>query len=257
MYQPERLNKKMSFTVPVLIYHHVNPHAGDTVTVTPEVFEAQMAFLVKSGFTTLSIDELMEALAKGQKIGKKAVVLTFDDGWLDNYLYAIPVLKRLKFRASFFIITGRVDASSNGRVKLFSEIPLHEAAKACIQSGESARVVLDWDLIRGLEGDGLFRCYSHTVSHRRCAELSSEELQIELVESRLRIESELGRACPYLCWPYGSYSDDTIRTAQESGYTGLFTTDNGFCGPASDPLKIERIEVRNSVAWMQELFAMI
>jgi len=247
----------MSFTVPVLIYHHVNPHSGDTVTVTPEVFEAQMVYLARSGFTTISIDDLMGALCKGQEINNRAVVLTFDDGWLDNYLYAIPVLKRLKFHASFFIVTGRIDASSNGRVKLFSAIPLHEAAKACIQSGESARVVLDWDLIREIEEDGLFRVYSHTVSHRRCAELSSIELLNELVESKLRIESELGRACPYLCWPYGSYTDDTIKAAQESGYAGLFTTDNGFCGPASDPLRIKRIEVENSVAWMQECFALI
>src|SRR6185369_2192048 len=245
----------MSFTVPVLIYHHINSHSGDTVTVTPEVFEAQMAFLVKSGFTTLSIDDLMEALSKGQKISKKAVVLTFDDGWLDNYLYAIPVLKRLKFHASFFIITGRVDSSSNGGIRDFSDIPLHEAAKVCIQSGESNRVVLDWDLIRSIEEDELFRFYSHTVSHRRCAELTRAELINELVESKLRLESELGRACPYLCWPYGSYTDDTIKAAEESGYTGLFTTDNGFCDPASDPLRIKRIEVKRSVAWIREFLA--
>jgi len=247
----------MSFTVPVLIYHHINPHAGDTVTVTPEVFEAQMAFLAQSGFTTLSIDDLMRSLCRGEELNYKAVVLTFDDGWLDNYLYAIPVLKRLKFRVTFFIITGRVDASSNGRAKLFSDIPLHETAKACIQSGDSARVVLDWDLIRGIEEDGLFRFYSHTVSHHRCAELSRLELLNELIESKLRIESELGQACPYLCWPYGSYTDDTIKAAQESGYTALFTTDNGFCDPSSDPFRIKRIEVKNSVAWMQNCFAKI
>src|SRR6185369_7355560 len=252
MYLPERLKNKMSFTVPVLIYHHINSHTGDTVTVTPEVFEAQMAFLAQSGFTTLSIDALMGAFCKGREIGNKAVVLSFDDGWLDNYLYAIPVLKRLKFRATFFIITGRVDASSNGGVKLFSDIPLHEAAKAYIQSGEASRVVLDWDLIRNIEEDGLFSFYSHTVSHRRCAELSGTELLNELVESKHRIESELGRACPYLCWPYGSYTKETIKAARESGYTALFTTDYGFCGPSSDPFRIKRIEVKNSVAWMQE-----
>src|SRR5690349_7975701 len=134
----------MSFAVPVLIYHHINPHSGDTVTVTPEVFEAQMTFLARSGFTTLSLDDLMGALCKGQEISNKAVVLTFDDGWLDNYRFAIPLLKRLKFHASFFIITGRVDAASQGHVDLLADIPLHDEAKACIQSGESARVVLDW-----------------------------------------------------------------------------------------------------------------
>lgn len=245
----------MAFSVPVLIYHHINPHFGDTVTVTPEVFAAQMTLLARSGFTTLSLDDLMGALCSDQEVGGKAVVLTFDDGWLDNYRFAIPVLKELNFHASFFVITGRVDASSKGGVDLLSDIPLHEGAKAYIQSGESGRVVLDWDLIRSIEDDGLFRFYSHTVSHRRCAGLSSAELRKELVESKLRIESELGRACPYLCWPYGSYTYDAIVAAQESGYTGLFTTDNGFCDSSSDPLRIKRIEVKNSVEWLQDCIA--
>jgi peptidoglycan/xylan/chitin deacetylase (PgdA/CDA1 family) len=247
----------MAFTAPVLIYHHINPHSGDAVTVTPEVFAAQMGFLARSGFTTLSLDDLMGALYGDQEIGDKVVVLTFDDGWLDNYRFAIPVLKQLDFHASFFVITGRVDAASHGHVDLFFDVPLHEAAKACIQSGEAARVVLDWDLIRSIEEDGPFRFYSHTVSHRRCAELSSAELMAELVESKLRIESELGRPCPYLCWPYGSYNDDTIRAAQETGYTGLFTTDAGFCDATADPFRIKRIEVQNSVEWLQKCFTTI
>jgi len=242
----------MAFSAPVFIYHHINCHSGDTVTVTPEVFIAQMRFLARSGYSTLSLDELMGAICSHQEVGDKAVVLTFDDGWLDNYRFAIPVLKELNFQASFFVITGRVDASSKGGVDLLSDIPLHEAAKTCIQAGESGRVVLDWDLIRSVEGDGLFRFYSHTVSHRRCAGLSGAELRKELGESKLRIESELGRACPYLCWPYGSYTDDAIVAAQESGYTGLFTTDNGFCDSSSDPFRIKRIEAMNSVEWLQD-----
>jgi hypothetical protein len=93
----------MTISVHVLTYHHINPHAGDIVTVTPEVFAAQMDYLADSGFTTLSIDELMKFLRSGEATCNKAVVITFDDGWLDNYLYAVPVLKRLNFKASFFI----------------------------------------------------------------------------------------------------------------------------------------------------------
>ena len=183
----------MSFTVPVLIYHHINPNSGDIVTVTPEIFDAQMTFLARSGFTTISVDDLTRALCREQELDNKSVVLTFDDGWLDNYQFAIPVLKRLKFQAAFFIITDRVDASSNGRIKRFSDTPLHEAAKACIQSGDSARVVLDWDLIRSMEEEGLFRFYSHTVSHHKCAELSRTELLNELLGFH---EDKMGQYCP-------------------------------------------------------------
>jgi peptidoglycan/xylan/chitin deacetylase (PgdA/CDA1 family) len=112
-------------------------------------------------------------------------------------------------------------------------------------------------MVRSLDKEGLFSFYSHTVSHRRCAELSEAELLKELGESKFRVESELGRPCPYLCWPYGSYTGDTIRVAKEAGYTGLFTTDNGLCDQASDPLKVKRIEVQDSVAWLQEFLATI
>jgi peptidoglycan/xylan/chitin deacetylase (PgdA/CDA1 family) len=242
----------MTISVPVLTYHHINPHAGDIVTVTPEVFAAQMGYLADSGFTTLSIDELMKFLSSGEKICNKAVVVTFDDGWLDNYLYAVPVLKKLKFKASFFIITGRVDAASSGAAKNLSYVPTHEEAKACIQSSEAVRVVFDWDLVRSVGEDRLFSFYSHTVSHRRCAELARADLMNELAQSKWRVENELGRPCPYLCWPYGSFTDDTIKAAVECGYTGIFTTVDGFCDPATDPLSIMRIDVKNSVEWIRE-----
>ncbi len=247
----------MSPSIPVLIYHHINSHSGDTVTVTPDVFTDQMNFLAQAGYSTLSIDDLMNILRKGQKVSNKAVLITFDDGWLDNYLNAVPVLKKLRFKASFFIITGRVDAASNSRNRAVYDIPVHEVAKAFIRQGDAARVVLDWDTIRRVEENPFFRFYSHTVSHPRCAELSNNDLLDELSESKRRIESELGRPCPYLCWPYGSFTDNTIEAAKQSGYTGIFTTLEGFCDPVSDPLRIQRVEVMNSLEWMQDRLGLI
>ncbi|MBU4321267.1 MAG: polysaccharide deacetylase family protein [Nitrospinae bacterium] len=98
--------------IPVLMYHHINLHKWDMVTITPAVFEGQMEYLYKAGYRTLKIDELISYMSGGLALPQKAVVVTFDDGWLDNYIYAFPVLKKYKINAAVFLITNRVENAS-------------------------------------------------------------------------------------------------------------------------------------------------
>lgn len=237
-------------TVPVLIYHHINPHAGDTVTVTPEVFAAQMEFLREEGYQTLSVDELMESIQGGGNSSAKTVAITFDDGWLDNYLYALPVLTEYRFKATFFLITARVDAASDCGRMHGTEIPDHETSKRLILGGEAGKVVLDWNSVRELAAHKLFRFYSHSVNHQRCADLPIDELESELTGSKDRLESELGKECDYFCWPYGSFSCEGLKVVAKAGYKGAFTTIDGYCESGSDPFMVKRIEVKNSVQWL-------
>ena len=237
------------------MYHHIAPHPGDTVTVTPEVFAAQMRNLVAEGYRFLSADELDGHVSGIAPVQEKSVAITFDDGWLDNYRNAYPLLVELGIRATVFIITARVEAASLRRRGPTVRIPVHEEAKRLIVEGHAERVVLDWETIRAMKASGLVGFYSHTVSHRRCADLSPEELHFELTASKQVLERELGSPCPYLCWPYGSFSDTAVQAAREAGYRGLFTTVDGFCADASDPLLIRRIDVRDSVEWLRRRLA--
>ncbi len=237
--------------IPVLIYHHINPHAGDTVTVTPEIFTSQMRFLTDEGYQTLSIDELLEFINGNKIITQKAVVITFDDGWLDNFNYAVPILANHKFKAAFFIISARVDAASAKTSGPVVAVPNHEASKIMIESGQANCVVLDWQTIKSLESSGFYNFYSHTVNHFRCADLSDDELKVELAHSKARIEAELCRSCDYLCWPYGSFSPKAVKMAIDVGYKGFFTTVEGYCESGSDPFMIKRIEVMNSIEWFK------
>lgn len=234
------------------MYHHINPHAGDTVTITPAVFAAQMKFLHDEGYLTLSVDELIEFVSGTKTFAPKAVVITFDDGWLDNYLYAVPLLSRYQFKATFFIITGRVDSASLRERTLTADIPDHEDAKRLIANGRAELVVLDWETVNKMESSGLFSFFSHGVTHRKCADLSASELEAELARSKERLESALGRFCNYFCWPYGSFTDEAVLTAKKAGFTALFTTIDGFCESGSDLFMIKRIEVKDSVAGLKE-----
>jgi peptidoglycan/xylan/chitin deacetylase (PgdA/CDA1 family) len=239
--------------IPVLLYHHINPHRGDVVTVRPEVFAAQMGYLVEHGYRFLSADELVDHVRGVRPVEEKAVVLTFDDGWLDNYLHAYPLLLRLGLKATVFVVTARTDAASlrGCGCAYTTAVPLHEEAKRLIREGHAERVVLDWSTVRAMAGSGLVGFHSHTVNHRPCGQLSPGELVFELTESKRSLERELGSVSPYLCWPYGSFTDHAVDVARQIGYQALFTTIDSVCLPGSDPFRISRIEVQDSLEWLQ------
>jgi peptidoglycan/xylan/chitin deacetylase (PgdA/CDA1 family) len=234
------------------MYHHVSPHRGDTVTVTPEVFEGQMHHLGEAGYRTLTAGELLSFVSGELTLQGKAVVITFDDGWLDNYLYAFPVLKKYQLNATVFLITDRTDMASGRTATLPDRVPTHNESKALIEQGEAYRVALNWKLVGEMEGSGLVKFYSHTRSHRKCDTLSEKELLRELEESKRIMEEKLGRPCPYLCWPYGRYDQHALNTAKDVGYRGLFTTEHGVVQAGSDPFAIKRIVVKDNTEWFRK-----
>ena len=236
--------------VPVLMYHHVNPHQGDTVTVTPQTFEGQMEHLREAGFKTLKLDELMSYI-KGDMDIQKAVVITFDDGWLDNYLYAFPVIKKYGLNAVIFLVTDWVDTASSSISDIPGDVPGHSESKSLIRKGRSHEVVLNWELIGEMLQSGAVEFHSHTKSHRPCDQLSGDELLEELEGSKRAIEKNLG-PCPYLCWPYGKYDDTALDTARSSGYRALFTTRRGIVKTGSNPFEISRIVVKDNIRWFKK-----
>jgi len=249
--------------VPVLMYHHINPHKGDMVTITPEIFEGQMEYLHANGYKTLRIDELLSFINGNLILEQKAVVVTFDDGWLDNYLYAFPVLKKYKINSTIFIITNRTEQASEntpptsplnlrGEQRGGTAIPTHEESKRLIAEGQANKVVLNWDIIREMSDSGIVEFYSHTKSHAKCNSLPEKELVEELSESKEVIEKRLGRPCTYFCWPYGKYNAAAFNIAKDTGYKAIFTTKPGVVKANSDPLAINRIIVKDSVAWFKK-----
>jgi len=238
--------------IPVLMYHHVTNHPGDTVTVTPDVFAGQIECLAENGYRFLTCRELVGYVTGDQPVDEKAVLLTFDDGWLDYYINAFPVMERFRVKSTVFVITGRTDAASRVGCLIDTDSPVHETAKKQIQNGHAERVVLDWQTIHRMADSGLVSFYSHTVTHRRCAELADGELVRELKASKSVLERELGDVCDYLCWPYGNFDELTIQAALQAGYKAIFTTIDGFSQADSDPHRIKRIEVKDSIEWMKE-----
>ena len=136
---------KKALSVPVLMYHHVSEHKGALVTMTPENFESHAKFLAESGYKTLSLDEFF-AFKKGElELPKKSVLITFDDGWIDNYLVAYPILKKYSLKATIFVVTDWIERSSEDkRASNDIYIPNHNEGKR-LAYDEPASAVMNWD----------------------------------------------------------------------------------------------------------------
>jgi peptidoglycan/xylan/chitin deacetylase (PgdA/CDA1 family) len=141
--------------------------------------------------------------------------VTFDDGYLDNFEHAAPILRRHAIPAAFFVSTGIV-ASSNKFA--------HD-----IRRGNPAIPLMDWDHIRALRRWG-FTVGSHTVHHIDCASEPEELVREELARSREHLERELDVRAPVFAYPYGGKQHMTpqrLQLVREAGYVGCLSAYGG------------------------------
>ncbi|AHV91758.1 polysaccharide deacetylase family protein [Bordetella holmesii] len=241
--------------VPVLMYHHITP-AGGMIAATPEVFEAQIAALARAGYQSLSADQFAAYLA-GAAVPEKSVLITFDDGYLNNWVHAHPILAKHGMRAVIFLITGLIGdgparACSGQGLPLPADVD-HDASKRLIAEGRADEVMLRWSEVQAMRQAGTFEFHSHTHTHTRwdkvCgADLSANRQHIaqELADSRATLIQRLGNVSDHLCWPQGYFDVDYVQAAHAAGFRHLYTTDPlGQNRPGSNPAHIYRFAVRN------------
>ncbi|MEA3094539.1 MAG: hypothetical protein QOJ04_5881 [Caballeronia sp.] len=252
--------------VPVLMYHHVSPVAG-AVTVSPVHFADQMAMLAREGYTTLGAQAFSAYLA-GEPVPAKSVVLTFDDGYLDNWVHAHPVLARHGFTALGFLVSGWVSSGparpnaaaevTSTSAKSLPDLLGHSAAKAAIEAGESDRVVMRWSEIDAMRQAGTFEFHSHTHTHTRWDRVSANastkraSLRDDLLQARAALAHHLGDVSDHLCWPQGYFDTDYVEEAHAAGFRHLYTVEPGTNPRHGNPARILRLDVRDKpAAWLK------
>jgi len=215
-------------TVPILMYHLVTPQppsAFRKYTVTPQVFATQIRWLALAGYKTITLDDLLAA-RKGGSLPPRPVIITFDDGFRDCVEYAVPILQAHGFRAIFYLIAGLMGKDSEWlRAERGIELP-----------------ILGWPAARQLEADG-FECGTHSMSHPRLTDLEPEACRTELLESRHRLENQLGHSVSHMAYPYGSYNDTVRALAEECGYRSACSTRIGLSGANDDLFALHRVPV--------------
>ena len=210
----QKENCEQGVKVLVLNYHKIENN-NHSLSVPPWDFETQMKYLADHGYTSISPDELYAALAGEAKLPDSPVLITFDDGYRDNYENAFPILKKYKLKATIFVITDFL--------------------------GKRERY-LTWDQAREMEKHGI-SIQSHTVDHKPMTDLSDEQLRWELVESKKKAEAELGHEVSYVAYPTGTYNLHIAEMVREAGYKGAFTIKYGDVDAATNIYAIERVPI--------------
>jgi methionyl-tRNA formyltransferase/peptidoglycan/xylan/chitin deacetylase (PgdA/CDA1 family) len=230
-----RLGGRVPFAprVKVLLYHRVSDEARDNLTVGVGQFERHMA-LIRRHCHPVSIEEVM-SWDSVPRSSKPQVCITFDDGYLDNYAHAVPILERYQVPAAFFVSTGIV-----GTDRRFP----HD-----VRRGNSPIPVMQWDHLRAMRASG-FTIGSHSVSHIDCAGEPEEKVWQELVQSSADLQRELGLRKEELifAYPYGGRQHMTpkrLELVRRAGYRGCLSAYGG-----SNVGTVDRYNVmRSGVHW--------
>ena len=199
----------------ILMYHMISPHLPknkskfNRLRITPETFEKQLHWLHTHHWQTMTMAEIAEC----QTIPPKTVVLTFDDGYANNYIHAFPLLKRYNMKATIYIITERFHQNwaTDKDTKLSSDELNSEA-------------MLTHEMIHEMIDSGLIEIGSHTKHHVNLPTLSSEQQEEEIAQSKVIIEQQYGIICKSFAYPFGFFNTTSVSLVQKYGYTSAVTT---------------------------------
>ncbi len=220
-------------TLVVLMYHKVNGVDGNTVTVPPTAFDEQMAQVGELGYTVVPLDDVLDHYVDHRPLPERAVLITFDDGYLDNLDHAVPILQRHGYPAVLFAPIGYLGAK---RPLPHDE---HLAGRGIVNR------TLDWSQLAELEAGGV-RVESHGIGHRPLADLEVDEAAREITLSKLRLEEALGRPIRAFAYVKGSeahYRPVHLSLLRQAGYDVAFTSISGGNGSHTDPLQLHRYNV--------------
>lgn len=194
------VNVKTTKTVPVLMYHSIVYQKNNILRIPKEKFEAQMKWLKDNGYTTMTMNEAYEAVSNKKEIPEKSVLITFDDGYIDNYENAFPIMKKYNLKGTVFMITSKINDDKDG--------------------------YLTADMLKKMDKGGM-EIESHTVTHTDLDTLSYSKQLNELKTSKSTLEALLGKNVDFLAFPTGKYNENTIKAAKEAGYKMCFKMKGG------------------------------
>lgn len=211
----------------VLCYHSIHARKSFS-SASPDLFARQMEWLRRNCEVT--------PFGRWSEGGKLAVAVTFDDGYQDNYDYALPILVQYHIPATFFLTVGLIERE-----------PAVVARFQWLQRSTEEDVrPLEWGQIREMARVGM-EFGSHTCSHPNLATLDRESVRRELRVAKDRLEQKLGAPVVTLAYPFGRrslhWTPDTVAAAAEAGYRYAGIVLYRSVRPSDPPLEIPRIVV--------------
>lgn len=206
------LKTKGKAKLPILMYHSIS--TGNSLRVPREEFQTHMKWLHDNGYQTLSPEEAYIMLTEDKKPSEKCVLITFDDGYTDNYTKAYPVLKKYGMRATIFMI-----GTSIGHKHHLTEGQMKEM----VENGVSIE--------------------SHTIHHLELSGLTAEQQHSEMADSKKLFDHMFHQKTSIISYPVGRYNEDTLKKAEETGYQMGVTTEPGAASRDQGLYSLHRVRI--------------
>ncbi|NTV62307.1 MAG: polysaccharide deacetylase family protein [Oscillochloris sp.] len=213
--------------IPILMYHYVRTvdpgldPLGYGLSVTPEQFAAQLDWLRRAGYDTIQMSALASCIRGDGPCPARAVALTFDDGHLDAYTDALPLLEQYGDTATFYVVSGFV--------------------------GQDA--YMGWEEIRALYNAGM-EIGAHSISHLDLTTLSYYENVDQIARSGQEIAAQIGAPVRSFCYPAGQFTPEIATITRDAGYTSATTTVQE--GAQDDLFALPRVRISGDMS--QESF---
>ncbi|WP_339232435.1 polysaccharide deacetylase family protein [Bacillus sp. PS108] len=198
--------------LPILMYHSIS--SGNSLRVPKKEFEAHMKWLHDNGYQTLTPKEAYLMLTQDKKPSEKCVLITFDDGYTDNYQDAYPVLKKYGMKATIFMI-----GKSIGHKHHLTEEQMKEMA----QHGISIE--------------------SHTIDYLELNGLTPQQQQSEMADSKKLFDNMFHQQTTIISYPVGRYNEETLKAAEKTGYQMGVTTEPGAASRDQGMYALHRVRV--------------
>lgn len=221
-------------TIRALIYHKITdgyvPSEWDQMTTPRSLFESQVKFLKDNGYRSIGAADLVGSLKSGAASKEKLICITFDDGYLDNYRNAFPVLKKYGFNATVFLTSDFIINADRAALREY----------------------LNWAEIAEMRKSGVFTFGCHSASHPNLSTLGIDEMAREIKDAKRALEDGIGEKVLTYAYPFGwqsSYNKDVRDMVEAAGFTAAYTGVHGANGRHTDPFYLRRIRV----SWLEEL----
>lgn len=228
--EPAIPEKWRHIKLPILVYHSVHPSfEGESemqklFNVDPAMFTQQMSYLRDNHYNVIPLSRLESFLTQGTPLPHCPVVITFDDGWENQFAYAFPILQQFQYTATFYVIADAIDDPA----------------------------YMSWTQVRAMANAGM-TIGSHTRTHPNLAQVyDNDDLRNEIVRSKSIIEERLGTTTSEFAYPYGAYNDETIQVVKDAGYTSGRSFTAGQQHAIEDLYTLKAIRVPDGMTLLEE-----
>ena len=206
--------------VPILMYHHIGDLPIDatelqtTWTVTSKNFDAQMQWLAHSSFHPISMAQLVAHLKNRQPLPAKPIIISFDDGWEEQFSTAFPIMTRYGLSGTFFVYTQPLDHTE----------------------------FMTWAQVQALAAGGM-DIQSHSITHPHLRTMAPDAAFKEIADSKATLEKRLGRPVVAFCYPFGEHNNAIVEMVKRAGYESAVTLASGYRQRTDEIYLLRRIRV--------------